>query len=160
MLNLLFTVLWGFSSLFAHKFYFSLTQAQYNAENKTVECMMQVFIDDLEFCLTKDQYSPIRYEDPEFRSLAYAYIKKHFKVENNLGQAYPVDFIGVELNSFDQVLIYFEFGGIEPGTKLEMRNDIFIEYIPEQVNLINYKKGSFSKSLMFKKGDSFFKPAH
>ena len=38
----------------AHKYYLSLTQLSYNDKNKSIELIMNVFVDDIEIALNKE----------------------------------------------------------------------------------------------------------
>lgn len=137
----------------AHKYYLSLTQIEFNAKNKSIEVIINVFIDDIETVLNKthqkefelDTKKELKDSDTYFTQ----YLKKHiqFKVDEK-----PVAFnyIGKEYDG-DIVYFYLEIKDIESVKNIEITNTLLIQEFSEQQNLVKSKANKKHKSVMLTK---------
>ena len=137
----------------AHKYYLSLTQIEYNTKSKSIEIIINVFIDDLETSLTKaynqkfelDTKKEIKNTDKYFRE----YLEQHllFKIDNKKVQ---YNYIGKEYDG-DVVFFYLEIKDIKDVKEISIHNTILIDEFPDQQNLIKSKVYKKHKSVLLTK---------
>lgn len=136
----------GFS---VHKYYIALTEIEFKKETKTVQMIMNVFIDDIEVAINKeyDINAQLTYEKEieDIDTYFKKYLTDHFKIAiNNIQKEY--NFIGKE---YDGNILYFylEIENISEIKSLDIENTIMLKYFPEQQNIIKVKNNEKSKSL-------------
>lgn len=142
-----------FFAFTAHKYYLSLTQIEFNSESKSVEIIINVFVDDIETALNdihkKDfqlnTKSKLKGTDTYF----YQYLQNHLAFKIN-DQSVKYDFIGKEYDN-DIVYFYLEIKNIESVQNIEVNNTILIKHFPEQQNLIKSKVNKKHKSVLLTK---------
>lgn len=143
--------LFAFSSI--HKYYVSLSDIQYNAKNKSVEIIMNVFIDDIEEALNKDfnidaQISNLN-EVANINGYFKEYLEKNFKITIN-SEAKTYNFLGKEYDG-DTVYFYLEIENILDIKTINITNTVLVNHFSKQENLIKVKVGSKMKSLILTK---------
>ena len=142
-----------FFAFTAHKYYLSLTQIEYNEKNKSVEVIINVFIDDIETALNNihnrkfvlDTKNEPEDSDKYFKE----YLEKNvqFKFDdtpvafNYLGKEYDVDI----------VYFYLEVSNVNSLQEIEINNTILIDHFPDQQNLVKSKVRKKHKSVMLTK---------
>jgi len=151
-LLLLLIPLFAFS---AHKYYLSLTQIEYNSDSKSIEVIINVFVDDIETALndihkksfelnTKDEITNID-------SYFFKYVQNHlkFKIDD---ATVNYTFIGKEYDD-DVVFFYLEIKNIQSVSKIEVDNTILLEHFPKQQNLVKSKVNKKHKSALLTKSE-------
>ncbi|WP_366943643.1 DUF6702 family protein [uncultured Polaribacter sp.] len=150
-LVLLFVV--SFLAFSAHKYYLSLTQIKYKSETKSVQIIINVFMDDIELALNKDYHidlqlttnKELKNNDVYFEK--YLKSKLQFKVD---AASKEFNYIGKEYEG-DLVFFYLEIEDIPTVTTIEVTNKILLKHFPEQQNLIKSKVGKKNKSVLLSK---------
>jgi len=126
------------SSGFAHKFYVSITEVNYNTENKSLEISIKLFTDDLEAALeegtTKKLWIGDEREAPETDSLLATYLNKKFNIHVN-DEAQIAAFLGKELEA-DVTWCYLEIMNVSDIKNITVNNRIFMELFDDQKNLV------------------------
>ncbi|QTE22926.1 DUF6702 family protein [Polaribacter cellanae] len=151
--TLLVLVLIPLLSFSAHKYYLSLTQIKYKSEAKSLQIIINVFMDDIETALNKDYNIDLRLTSKKELKNNDVYFEKYlkeklkFKVDDKLQE---FNYIGKEYEG-DLVLFYLEIENIEKVSKIEISNKILINHFPEQQNLIKSKVGNKHKSVLLSK---------
>ncbi|WP_188599480.1 DUF6702 family protein [Polaribacter pacificus] len=137
-----------------HKYYLSLTQLEYNEKQKSLEIIINVFIDDIEKALEEIHHKKFeldtKNEPKDSDTFFYQYLKKHvqFKID---GKPVLYDFIGKEYDG-DIVYFYLEVKNINSLKEIDVTNDILVAEFPEQQNLIKSKvRGKHKSALLTKK---------
>ncbi|MGB0891355.1 MAG: DUF6702 family protein [Flavobacteriaceae bacterium] len=138
-----------------HKYYLSLTQIEYNKEEKSVQIIMNVFMDDIELALNKTYNIDLRLttkkelKDNDKYFSEYLSKKLHLKVNDN-----PVSFkyLGKEYEG-DLVYFYLEIKNINDIKTINVTNQVLMDYFPTQQNLIKSKVNKKHKSLLLTKED-------
>ncbi|WP_405604267.1 DUF6702 family protein [Polaribacter sp. Asnod1-A03] len=133
-----------------HKYYLSLTQIEYRSELKSIQITVNVFMDDIEEALNKDNNidlqlttkKELKNNDIYFKN--YLEEKLHFKV-NNISKSF--NYIGKEYDA-DMVFFYLEIEYIESLKTIEVENNILTSHFPKQQNLIKSKVGKKHKSIL------------
>ncbi len=141
---------------YLHKFYTSITQVEFNPQTKSLECVMNVFIDDLELALSKKFNKTITLENVDFKEFTKKYLKDVFKVKSEKGLLKDILWIGMESDK-DKASLYFEIENASNYKKFYYQNEILISYFPDQVNFVNFVNQNPKKTLIFKNGTSFLK---
>jgi len=134
----------------AHKFYLSLTQIEYNEKNKSIEIIINVFIDDLETTLNKlhdkefelDTKKELKDADTYF----FKYLQNNVKLKID-GKSVSYNYIGKEYDG-DVVFFYLEVTDINSVQEIDINNTLLLEHFPDQQNLIKSKVQKKHKSLM------------
>ena len=143
-------------SFSVHKYYLSLTQINYKSESKSIQIIINVFMDDIETALNKDYNIDLQLTTKEEIKDNDVYFKKYlkeklaFKID---GVAKDFLYIGKEYDG-DLVYFYLEIEKVNKVTIIEVSNTILIKHFPQQQNLIKSKIGKKHKSLLLTKEES------
>ncbi|WP_369049228.1 DUF6702 family protein [Tenacibaculum sp. UWU-22] len=139
-----------------HRYYVSLTQIQYSEKDKSLQIIMNVFMDDIEVALNKEYKIDARLTDKDevknINTYFTKYINEHLKITvNNKPVSY--NFIGKE---YDGKIVYFylEIENITDVKTIGIENDVLTAYFPHQKNLIKSNiKGEHHSLLLTKNND-------
>jgi hypothetical protein len=148
LLFLAFLPLLAFTAV--HKFYVSATDIEYNEENRSLQIISQVFIDDMEDLLqerySKELFLLKKGEHPK----ADAYIEKYFKSKLLIsvnGKQRELNYIGKEYNN-DQLVLYLEAENVETPKRISVENTVLSDLFPEQKNVVKVEYKGTIKSLL------------
>lgn len=150
ILLLLLIPLLSFSS---HKYFLSLTQINYKSESKSVQVIINVFMDDIETALNKDYNIDLQLttkkelKDNDVYFEKYLKEKLHFKIDNILKE---FNYLGKEYDG-DLVYFYLEIENIEAVNTIEISNKILTNQFSEQQNLVKSKVNKKHKSVLLTK---------
>jgi hypothetical protein len=143
-------------SFSAHKYYLSLTQINYKPATKSVQVIINVFMDDIETALNKDYSIDLRLDtkkelkDNDVYFIKYLNQKLNFKID---GATKEFTFIGKEYDG-DLVFFYLEIEDINQFKTLEITNNLLVDHFPQQQNLTKCKLGKKHKSVLLTKEDN------
>lgn len=143
-------------SFTAHKYYLSLTQIKFKEEAKSVQIIINVFMDDIETALNKDYDIDLQLTTKKELPNNDVYFEKYlksklqFKIDNT---AKDFSYIGKEYEG-DLVYFYLEIENISKVSTIEITNKILMKHFPEQQNLIKSKVGKQHKSVLLTKDNS------
>ncbi len=139
------------SSPFFHPFHTSLTQMQYDAQRQTFEVSVRVFTDDFETALTKENGGkPVRLNNGQKQDkLIEQYIRKHFAVANADRKPTPITYVGYEQEA-DAQWVYLEMPYISKAQNVFIKQDLFIDLFPDQVNLVTIQLNQVKKTVVFR----------
>jgi hypothetical protein len=136
-----------------HKYYLSLTQIEYNSESKSIQIIINVFMDDIETALNKEYSIDLQLTNKNEMESNDVYFKKYleknlyFKVDNTSSS---FNYIGKEYDG-DLVYFYLEIENVNSVEAIEVVNTILIDYFPEQQNLIKSKVNKKHSSILLTK---------
>ncbi|WP_139959648.1 DUF6702 family protein [Flavicella sediminum] len=137
------------SSFTVHKYYMSITQINFVAEQKALQITSRVFIDDLQTELNdrlKTEIELATEREPKNIGKIYQdYLSKNlaFIVNDSL---VPFQYIGSEYQN-DQVVFYLEVTAISNLKKIEISNQLLTQTFDEQNNIV--KVNAFNKNKSF-----------
>ncbi|WP_435262688.1 DUF6702 family protein [Tenacibaculum sp. nBUS_03] len=136
-----------------HKYYIALTEIEYKEESKSIQMIMNVFIDDFESAINKDYNTNLQLSTNKENQKSDVFIKKylneHFKISiDNNEKEYA--FIGKEYEG-DIVYFYLEIEKISSISTIKIENDVLIKHFPEQQNLVKITINKNRKSLFLNK---------
>tara|TARA_B110000240_G_scaffold161844_1_gene181124 strand:+ start:228 stop:725 length:498 start_codon:yes stop_codon:yes gene_type:complete len=140
-------------SFSAHKYYLSLTQIAFKESSKSVQIIINVFMDDIETALNKDNNIDLQLstkkELPNNDVYFENYLRKklQFKIDTI---AKEFKYIGKEYDG-DLVYFYLEIENIAKVSSIEITNKILLNHFPKQENLIKSKVGTKNKSILLSK---------
>ncbi|CAL2078705.1 conserved protein of unknown function [Tenacibaculum sp. 190524A02b] len=132
-----------------HKNYIAYTEIEYKEDKKSVQIIMNIFVDDIELAVNKEYKTDLKLadknEDPKSDKYLLKYLNNHSTITiNDQKKAYK--FIGKEY--YGNILsFYLEIENITSFKTIEVQNDILIEHFPDQQNLIRVTVNKNRKSL-------------
>ena len=124
----------------------SVSELEWNIENKKCEVSVKLFTDDFEEAL-KQAGTPCDLQKgkaTENSPRILAYLEKHLQV---LANNTPIRFsiLGYETDT-EATWVYIEGNSPVPPVKIEVTNDLLYETKKEQVNIMHLKSGEKRKS--------------
>ena len=145
-----------FLSFTSHKYYLSLTQVNYKTESKSIQIIINVFIDDIETALNSDYAINLELNTKKELKNNDVFFKKylkeriHFKVDEI---AKNFTYIGKEYDG-DLVYFYLEIENINQLKTLKITNNILTKHFPQQQNMTKCKLGEKHKSILLTKKEN------
>ncbi|WP_299442116.1 DUF6702 family protein [uncultured Aquimarina sp.] len=136
-----------------HKFYVSVTQIEYNQEQKSLQIISRIFIDDIEEVLRKRYDETIELVSETEETKVDQYLAKYLNQKLTItvnGEEMIFNFIGKEYDN-DLVLCYLEVENVPPLKTITISNQALMDFFDEQQNIIHVKKGKKRKSLILEK---------
>lgn len=142
----------------SHKFYVSVTNIGYSAEDDALQITSRIFIDDLEAVL-KERYdveAKLATKDESENATEYIekYLRAKFKIEvDKKPKAY--EFLGKKYDN-DLVICYIEASEIDlkNSNSIGVQNEILTDLFDEQQNVVHFKIDDKKKSFVLAKGRS------
>jgi len=140
-------------SFSAHKYYLSLTQIAFKKETKSVQIIINVFMDDIETALNKNNNIDLQLTTKKELKNNDVYFEKYlrsklqFKI-NTIAKDFK--YIGKEYDG-DLVYFYLEIENVLEVSTIEISNKILLDHFPKQQNLIKSKVGKKNKSVLLSK---------
>jgi hypothetical protein len=140
-------------SFSAHKYYLSLTQIEFKKESKSIQIIINVFMDDIEAALNKNNNIDLQLATKKELKNNNLYFEKYlrsklqFKIDTI---AKDFKYIGKEYDG-DLVYFYLEIENIFKISTIEISNKILLQHFPKQQNLIKTKVGKKNKSVLLSK---------
>ena len=138
----------------AHNFHASLTSGDYRPDTKSLEMIVVLNADDLEKAVRHQSGREIEIDrTPDAEAQARAYLTRNFELRAAGQKPVPLQWVGMEIKT-NFVYIYVEAKLAEGLESLEIRNDVFRDLQPDQVNLLTVKKpgGGKTADLTFSPG--------
>jgi len=137
----------------AHKYYLSLTQIEYSQEQKSLQIIINVFMDDIETALNKDYSIDLQLTTKKELKTADEYFEKYLKEKLKfklLDQELSFNYLGKEYEG-DLVYFYLEIQDIETPQSLEISNKILVQHFEDQQNVVKMKIGKKRRSKILTK---------
>ena len=138
-----------FFSVSMHKFYVSVTQIEYVAEQESVQIISRIFIDDFERLLRERYDESIVLGGENESELADLYTGRYLKEKLTIkidGKSKELIFIGKEYED-DIMFAYLEIESVKSINSIEIANAVLFDLFDDQQNIIrteiNGKKKSF-----------------
>ncbi len=147
---LIFIVLPLVSFTAFHKYYVSVTEIEFIREEKSVQIISRIFIDDFEAVL-RERYDDgitlkVENEKEEVEYYIERYLNDKFTVIIN-GNAVAFNFIGKEYED-DIMQCYLEIQDIEQISSIGVENKLLFDLFPDQKNIVRFKINSINKSIL------------
>jgi len=140
----------------AHKYYFSVTQADYDAQEHSLKMVTRVFYDDLEKAF-QERYDPsIKVDATYDQDKLDAYIQRYFDqklIVSVNGKPQELNYIGHK-DEVDYVVCFIEVSGIEDLRSISIENTLLMDVFPEQKNVIHLNAKGKKKSFLLTEGNN------
>jgi hypothetical protein len=145
-----------------HKFYLSVSKVNYSVEDKALQMVSRVFIDDIELAINQ-RYGIVLALDTEAeqKSMTQQTISRYLsrmlqlRVNNELVESHLVGYT----YEADQILLLVEFKDItfSTTTNMEFQNRLLTDVFEEQQNLVHFTLPNFKKSVVLSRERDSFK---
>lgn len=137
-----------FISTLFHPFYLGMTDIRYKSQERSLQCSVRLFTNDLENALSRlnqRQVDLINYRDTTaVAQLLKDYLKKRFALTLN-GTKRNFDFIGFEREE-EATWMHLEFRDCEAPQKIEIQNALLYDFLRTQANIIHVEVNGEKKS--------------
>ena len=147
-------VLTSYSS--KHEYYVSVTKMEYVKEEKSLQIISQIFIDDFEKVLRERYDESLVLAEKDEVEIIESYMKKYlnFKLDIKINtQDVNFNFIGKEYKD-DIVFCYLEIENIDNIKTIEIKNQVLFDIYAEQQNILRTKINGKNKSfILIKEND-------
>jgi hypothetical protein len=147
-LSLLFTVL--VSSSKNHDYYVSVTKIEYSENEKSLQIISQIFINDFEKLLRQRYNDTIildtKNEAKTVKTYMQRYLSDKLKIKVN-GKTVNFNFIGKAYKD-DIVYCYLEVENVSKIQSIEVINRLLFDVYTEQQNIVKLKLNNKNKSFL------------
>jgi hypothetical protein len=134
-----------------HDHYQGLTRISYNQKSQKLEIIHRFTTHDLETIISKINGVDVSYKKKKFPKLVKQYFNKKFSIWKD-NTPIKLTMIGAEPGEKTTV-VYQIVEGVKQVTGLTIYNNLFIEYFPKQINLLNYQDATTQGTMIFSHGD-------
>jgi len=153
LLILLILPLFAFT---AHKYYLSMADINYNEKEKSLQIIINVFMDDIELSLNKKYDIDLRLTTQKELKTADDYFEKYlneyFKISVN-SKKLNYTYLGKEYDG-NIVFFYLEIPNVSNIKTIEVSNKVLVKDFDKQQNIIKATIGDKKKSeILTKKND-------
>lgn len=150
ILLLLIIPLFAFS---AHKYYLSLSDITYNEKEKSIQIIMNVFMDDIELAVNKKYDVDLQLttkKELETADIYFEeYLNEYFKIKVNNKQ-FKYSYLGKEYDG-DIVYFYLEITDVNKVKSIEILNNVLVDNFEDQKNIIKVSVGANKQSEILSK---------
>lgn len=133
-----------------HKFYLSVTEIEYNPENKSLQIISRVFVDDMEKLLQERYNSELfltkEKEHPDADAFLDKYITQRVKIAVN-GEQEKLHYLGKKYDK-DQLILFIEVENVPEIKNISVENKILTGLFPDQKNVVHVEFKGKTKSLL------------
>jgi hypothetical protein len=146
----LFTLLIAASPLFAHSYYVSTTNMEFNTQTETIDVSIKTTAHDFEHILETKYNLRIHIEtiadSSEIGLYIQTYLAENFIIKSNDVQA-TMKYIGKEVTLRDELFFFISFAGVKNPKTIQIKNTLLFTEFAQQQNIVHYKLGDLSKSV-------------
>ena len=143
----------SFLSFKDHKYYLALTEIEHNTKSNSVQMIMNVFMDDIEKAIEKEQGVNLKLttkkEVANADGYLFNYLQENFLLKLNNSKV-DFNFVGKEYEG-NIIYFYLEIENVKKINSLEIENNVLIAHFPDQQNLIKANINDTKKSLFLTK---------
>ncbi|SHG59627.1 DUF6702 family protein [Winogradskyella jejuensis] len=134
----------------SHEYYVSVTKMEYVKEEKSLQIISQIFIDDFEKLIRERYDENITLAIKDESKMVDVYIEKYlkFKLDIKVNTAdVEFNFLGKEYKD-DIVYCYLEIENVEAIKTMEVKNEVLFDIYPKQQNILRTKINGNDKSFI------------
>ncbi|GGG28341.1 hypothetical protein GCM10011344_31410 [Dokdonia pacifica] len=151
-----FACLFICTSFTVHKYYLSVTDIEYNKEEKSLQMITRLFYDDLEDVLRERYDETIIVDATSDQEVLDNFIKKYLKRKLKItinGEERTLSYIGKEYED-DYVVCYIEIADVSSIQRVEIENTLLMDAFTEQKNMVHTNILGKKKSLLLVDGNA------
>ena len=138
-----------------HKYYVSITEAEYNANTQKFELSIKFIGHDLEKALEEagapELYLGMEKENPKANEYLKKYLEKRFQMVIK-GKTLDFTFVGKEINNDDFIYCFIQSEKVVNPSKITINNTLLTKVFKEQKNTVYLTKGGKKHTLNFDSG--------
>ncbi|WP_127846397.1 DUF6702 family protein [Psychroflexus aestuariivivens] len=155
-MKLLSSFIFAFSVIFSsntHEFYLSVTDIEYIEDEKSLQIISRVFIDDFEDVLNKRYRKDLVLIPGQEKSETEYYVEKYIndKFEISIDKdTQKLNYLGKKYED-DMIYLFIEIENIPEFKSIEIENLILTDLFQEQKNMIHFKAKDFKQSFILEK---------
>lgn len=131
-----------------HPIFVSVTELEHNAKENTLEMSCKIFTDDFEKALRTTYKTHVDLSDenvkPAMDKLVNDYVQKHTKIVVD-GKIVSLKYLGFEKIE-EAIYSYFEVDNILFPKKIEVTENVLLEYNSQQMNIVHVTVAGERKS--------------
>ena len=135
---------------YAHKFYISIANMEYNAEKERIDVSLKMTAHDFEKVLIRKFEQEVHIEkvedDSEIGKYCIAYLKQNFVVKSD-GQAAEFSYLGKEIDNREDLFFFFSFMKVKNPASLKLVSNLLFSISDDQQNIVHYKYKDQTKSV-------------
>jgi hypothetical protein len=137
----------------AHRFHAGITDISHNERTGSLEVVHTYMAHDVEALLTNSYQRQFDLSDADDQAVLRKYLEKQFWLADKAGKRIALNWVGVTVDT-DSVMVYQE-APETPIDKVEAIHDaVLIDFLPDQVNTVNFKVGDSLRTFAFNTGRS------
>lgn len=134
----------------AHKYYFSVTQADYDAKDHALKMVTRVFYDDLQKVFQERYDKSIKvdasYDQKKLDGYIQRYFNQKFIVKIN-GKERRLNYIGHK-DEMDYVVCFIEVTDVQNPKSISIENTLLMDLFQDQKNVVHLNTGTTKKSFL------------
>ena len=137
-----------------HDYYVSVTKVEYIKEEKSLQIISQIFIDDFEKVIQERYDESIVLGENNESDIIESYMGKYLTAKLDIkvnSKDYSFHFLGKEYKE-DIVYCYLEIKNIEDIKNLEIKNQVLFDMYVQQQNILRTKIKGKNKSFILIQG--------
>lgn len=138
------------SSNTKHDYYVSVTNIEYAKDQKSIQIISQVFIDDFETLIRERYDETITLAQADEPEIVDEYMKRYLEDKLKISinnKAYNFNFLGKEYKD-DITYCYLEIENIKDIKSISVINRILFDVLPDQQNIVRLKLLGKNKSFL------------
>lgn len=136
-----------------HETYLSVTEIEYDQDQKSIQVISRVFIDDFEDVLSKRYQKDISLSYKKDLGTNKAIMEKYLDTKLKVtvdGKLRELKLLGSKFDA-DQIVLFLEATNIDSFKKVEVENLILTDLFDAQKNITHLKKGERIESMLLTK---------
>jgi len=131
----------------AHRFHAGITDISFNAHTGNTEVVHTYMAHDVEALLANLYQRQFDLSDPDDQAVLRKYVEKQFWLADKDGKRLPLSWVGMTVDT-DSVTVFQE--AATPAEKVDtIHNAVLIDFLPDQVNTVNYTAGGSLRTFGF-----------
>lgn len=135
---------------FAHKFYVSTANMEFNSVTNTIDVSLKLTAHDFEYVLENKFNQRIHLEtvadSTEIGKFYINYLAENFVITSE-EKPTVFHYLGKEVTLRDELFLYFYFKDVANPKSIQIKNTLLFKEFAQQQNIINYKYGEMAKSV-------------
>ncbi len=143
-------VLFSAFSSFAHKYYVSIANLEYNADENKIDCSLKLTAHDFEQILETKFDERIHIENVQDTSdvglYTIDYLNDNFEIWSG-GQQCVMEYLGKEVTLRDELFFYISFWGVKEPKGIKVKNSLLCKTFAKQQNIVHYRYEDQTKSV-------------